>query len=104
MNAGIPMLIICGVISSYTGSLLGRCWMIVKQRYPEYNDQQITDPYPKIGFHAAGKWGEVAARICVFFTLFGGGMFCSSFLISQVVVIKAPKTFFFCKRTNECLL
>lgn len=74
-KTGIPMLIICGIISSYTGSLLGKCWLILRQRYPEYKDKHINDPYPKIGYRAAGKWGEIATRICVNFTLFGGGRY-----------------------------
>ena len=47
--------------------------MIIKQRYQEYDDKHISDPYPTIGFRAAGKWGEQASRFCMLFTLFGGG-------------------------------
>ena len=66
-------MILCGIISAYTGSILGKCWVIIKQRYQEYDDKHIADPYPTIGFRAAGKWGEVAARFCILFTLFGSG-------------------------------
>ena len=71
--AGIIVLILCGIISSYTGGLLGKCWVIIKRRYPEYDDKHIADPYPTIGFRAAGKWGRMATRFCIVFTLFGSG-------------------------------
>ena len=46
----------------------------MRQRYPEYNNRYISDPYPTIGFRAAGKWGRVATRVAILATLFGGGM------------------------------
>ena len=71
--SGLPLLIICGLISSFTGNILGKCWTIVRQRYPEYNNQFIPDPYPTIGFRAAGVWGRRLTRFCMIATLFGGG-------------------------------
>ena len=70
---GIVILIGCACIAAYNGNLLGKCWMLIKQRYPEYNRRFVTDPYPAIGFRAAGKWGQYATRICILFTCFGGG-------------------------------
>ncbi|XP_078485504.1 uncharacterized protein LOC100187512 [Ciona intestinalis] len=72
--AGIGLLIICGLISAFTGSILGKCWTILRMRYPEYEDQYIPDPYPTIGFRAAGRVGRFAARFCVVGTLYGGGV------------------------------
>uniref|UniRef100_H2XKS7 Amino acid transporter transmembrane domain-containing protein n=2 Tax=Ciona intestinalis TaxID=7719 RepID=H2XKS7_CIOIN len=72
--AGIGLLIICGLISAFTGSILGKCWTILRMRYPEYEDQYIPDPYPTIGFRAAGRVGRFATRFCVVGTLYGGGV------------------------------
>lgn len=69
---GIPVLATCGVLSAYTGTVLGKCWTVLRARYPEYIEQKITDPYPIIGFRAAGKAGLYATRICINVTLFGG--------------------------------
>uniref|UniRef100_F6VBX7 Amino acid transporter transmembrane domain-containing protein n=1 Tax=Ciona intestinalis TaxID=7719 RepID=F6VBX7_CIOIN len=70
--AGIGLLIICGLISAFTGSILGKCWTILRMRYPEYEDQYIPDPYPTIGFRAAGRVGRFATRFCIIATLYGG--------------------------------
>lgn len=69
---GFPLLLICGIISAYTGSLLGKCWTILRLRYPEYEVQRITDPYPTIAFRAGGKFAEYVTRFCIDATLFGG--------------------------------
>ncbi|CAK8681446.1 unnamed protein product [Clavelina lepadiformis] len=71
--AGIPLMIVCGLLSSYTGSLLGKCWTVLRKRYPEYEEDYIADPYPTIGFRAAGKWGKYITRICILLTLIGAG-------------------------------
>ncbi|XP_078485499.1 uncharacterized protein LOC100185142 isoform X1 [Ciona intestinalis] len=70
--AGIGLLIVCGLISAFTGSILGKCWTILRMRYPEYEDQYIPDPYPTIGFRAAGRVGRFATRFCIIATLYGG--------------------------------
>jgi len=70
---GIFGLILCGIISAYTGTILGKCWLIIKERYQEYDDMHVSDPFPVIGFRAAGKWGEMITRVFVWFSLFGAG-------------------------------
>ncbi|XP_039263499.2 uncharacterized protein LOC120339438 [Styela clava] len=69
---GPIVLVACGLISSYTGSILGRCWTLLRARYPEYEHERITDPYPTIAHRAGGKVAEIATRVCIDVTLFGG--------------------------------
>lgn len=42
--------------SGYTGILLGRCWGILLERYPDIGSKQIRNPYALIGEMAMGKW------------------------------------------------
>jgi len=44
---------------------------VLRKRYPEYTRTAVQDPYPEIGFRAAGKWGRYVTRFCVITTLFG---------------------------------
>nr|XP_039263709.1 amino acid transporter AVT1D-like isoform X2 [Styela clava] len=69
----MPLLVICGLVSAFTGTLLGKSWIILRERYPEYEANRVTDPYPTIAFRAAGKVGEYATRVCLYGSLFGGG-------------------------------
>lgn len=69
---GTVVLVACGCISSFTGFLLGKCWAILRVRYPEYEHERITDPYPTIAFRAGGKAAKIATRVCIDITLFGG--------------------------------
>uniref|UniRef100_H2Z6I0 Amino acid transporter transmembrane domain-containing protein n=1 Tax=Ciona savignyi TaxID=51511 RepID=H2Z6I0_CIOSA len=71
-TTGLVLLVVCGLISAYTGSILGKCWTVLRMRYPEYEKQYISDPYPTIGFRAAGNLGKNATRICIIATLYGG--------------------------------
>lgn len=70
---GVALLIVSGALAAYNGTLLGYCWSALQLQYPEYAEVRVTDPYPTIGFRAAGKAGKYAARICIDITLFGGG-------------------------------
>lgn len=72
--AAIPMLIICGLISTYTGMVLGNCWSIVRARNPLYRTSVVSDPYPVIAYEAAGKLGRILCRISVISSLFGAGV------------------------------
>jgi len=66
-------MILVGTTTSYTGYLLGKCWLILRTRYPEYTEETVFDPYAEIGFRAAGIWGRYTARTCVDGTSFGSG-------------------------------
>ena len=69
------MLFICGILSTYTGMLLGKCWNILCSQYPEYkNSEAVTDPYPIIGFEAAGRFGRISTRASIIATQIGAGM------------------------------
>lgn len=65
--SGIAMMCLCVVVASYTGLILSRNWLHVKDQYP-----QCSRPYQSIGYTACGKAGEIAVQICATVTLFGG--------------------------------
>ena len=41
--------------AAYTGNLLGKCWMIVREEQPELKEKRVGDPYPTIAEAAFGK-------------------------------------------------
>ena len=68
------VLVVFGLIQSYTGRILGKCWTLLRKRYPQYTtEENVPDPYNVIGYRAAGKWGLIASRVSNFVALFGTG-------------------------------
>jgi len=67
---GAVFILICGGISSFTGTVLGRCWSLLLQNSKTL-DKHCADPYPTIGYHAYGKLGKMIVNISVYFTLYG---------------------------------
>ena len=74
---GIIMIIIFTLNSLYSGTRLGWCWIILEERYPEYQGQ-VRDPYPSIGERAVGGWGRVVSVVAIALTLYGG---CCVFIV-----------------------
>lgn len=69
---GLVMILLCAVMSAYTGVILGRCWTILQDRFEEYREQ-TRYPYPAIGYEAFGNVGRYLVSFCVNATLFGVG-------------------------------
>nr|XP_039271489.1 amino acid transporter AVT1E-like [Styela clava] len=67
---GIFLIFMCAGISSFTGSVLGRCWAAIIRNRPELG-RHCQDPYPTIGMEAFGKVGRIIVNISVYFTLYG---------------------------------
>lgn len=65
--SGICLMLVCVAAASYTGLILSRNWMHVRDQYPH-----CTKPYQSIGYTAYGKCGEIAVQICASVTLVGG--------------------------------
>ncbi|XP_055332577.1 uncharacterized protein LOC129584441 [Paramacrobiotus metropolitanus] len=70
--SGLLVVIFCGLCSGYTGTVLGRCWTMLQDHYPEYRGG-CRYPYQAIGIHAGGRAGRIAVSICMNITLFGAG-------------------------------
>ncbi|CAL1528940.1 unnamed protein product [Lymnaea stagnalis] len=67
---GILLNILCAVVSAYTGMLLGKCWLIVLNRYPDYAADSRY-PYPAMGQVTYGNPGRLVVSCAINFTLFG---------------------------------
>ncbi|KAL8581783.1 hypothetical protein ACOMHN_043201 [Nucella lapillus] len=67
---GLVLIPVCAFISSYTGGILGQCWLMVQQRYPEMRGH-IRYPYPAIGMKTFGGPGRIVISSSINFTLFG---------------------------------
>ncbi|XP_059143845.1 uncharacterized protein LOC131931158 isoform X2 [Physella acuta] len=67
---GILLNVLCALVSAYTGMLLGKCWLMVMNRYEEYQEE-TRYPYPAIGQVTFGKPGRLIVSCAINFTLFG---------------------------------
>lgn len=67
---GLVLIVVCAIASAYTGAILGRAWLIVQSRNPQYQSH-VVDPYPIIGEEAFGKFGRYLVSVSINFTLFG---------------------------------
>ncbi|XP_062577099.1 uncharacterized protein LOC134238969 [Saccostrea cucullata] len=67
---GLVLIVACALLSSYTGSILGQAWLIVRERYPQYKEH-CPNPYPVLGEKTFGKKGRYVVSFSINFTLFG---------------------------------
>ena len=56
--AGLVLMVVCCLVSAYTGSILGKAWIIVRRRTPEFQTGHVRYPYPAIGQAAYGVVGR----------------------------------------------
>ena len=74
---GMLLIISFTINSLYSGTRLGWCWIMLEERYTEYQGQ-VRDPYPSIAMKAVGGWGRVVSTLAIALTLYGG---CCVFLV-----------------------
>ncbi|XP_064594698.1 uncharacterized protein LOC135461499 [Liolophura sinensis] len=67
---GMLLIVGCCVLSAYTGKVLGSAWILVQERYPQYQGH-VRYPYPAIGQVTYGKPGRYLVSFSINFTLFG---------------------------------
>ncbi|XP_037788596.1 amino acid transporter AVT1B-like [Penaeus monodon] len=80
---GVAMMIIfCGSVA-FSATRLGRCRLILEERWPEYKET-IRQPYMEIAFRALGLAGRRAALVSVIINLYGSTTV-YIILISQMV-------------------
>ncbi|KAJ8032545.1 Amino acid transporter AVT1D [Holothuria leucospilota] len=66
---GMIALILTIILEIYTGALLGRCWIILQERFPATYKQQNRYPYPAIAYEAFGTVGRVIVSLTIQITL-----------------------------------
>jgi vesicular inhibitory amino acid transporter len=69
--AGIAVLIFVAAMSGFTGVQLGRCWLILQERWPEVYLKHTQKPYPEMGYRAGGTWMRRLVSVCMNLSLFG---------------------------------
>ena len=67
---GFGLLVLCWLASGYCGTILGRSWVILRERHDEYKSH-VRNPYPAIGEKAYGRWASLAVTISINLTLIG---------------------------------
>ncbi|XP_047477139.1 amino acid transporter AVT1B-like isoform X1 [Penaeus chinensis] len=68
---GVPMLILFCTMVGFSGTRLGKCWVILEERYPEYK-KPCRQPYMEIADKALGVHGRRLTLASVVITLLGG--------------------------------
>ncbi|KAK3578876.1 hypothetical protein CHS0354_010236 [Potamilus streckersoni] len=71
---GILLMFCACIVSSYTGITLGRTWLIILERYPQYREARVRYPYPLIGEITFGRLGRHLVSYAINFTLFGAAV------------------------------
>ncbi|UYV79041.1 hypothetical protein LAZ67_17000838 [Cordylochernes scorpioides] len=69
---GVAILLYYSVVAGLMGILLGKSWMIVEERWPQYKSQKCGNPYPTMGEKAVAPWMRIPVSICSYFSLLGG--------------------------------
>ncbi|XP_071531711.1 uncharacterized protein [Panulirus ornatus] len=67
---GIPMLLIFCISVAFAGTRLGRCWVILEERWPEYREP-ARQPYMEIAYKSLGNTGRKVTLWSVVLNLFG---------------------------------
>ena len=69
---GVGLLVTLGLLALYCGTILGKCWNIVRAKHEI--PKHARDPYPLIGYHSCGKAGKYLVEVCIFLTLVGSSV------------------------------
>ncbi|KAG1705781.1 Amino acid transporter AVT1D [Nymphon striatum] len=67
---GFCMVLMFGAAACYAGTVLGKCWLILTERWPEFKEH-TRDPYPSIADKAFGRVFKYITKFSVDVTLFG---------------------------------
>ncbi|KAK3856981.1 hypothetical protein Pcinc_036737 [Petrolisthes cinctipes] len=68
---GIPMMIVFCVSVGFTGTRLGKSWVILEERWPEVYKGRCRQPYSEIAYRALGKIGGKFTQYIVVIKLMG---------------------------------
>lgn len=67
---GLILISLACVNSWYSASILGRCWIILEERWEEYRGK-FRYPYPAMGLRSIGSWMRYTVTITLNITLMG---------------------------------
>ncbi|XP_074604699.1 uncharacterized protein LOC141857999 [Brevipalpus obovatus] len=70
---GIFLIVMCAIDSAISGALIGKCWLILEERWPEFRGH-CRYPYPAIGKMAFGNWMRIIVSVCMQITLIGSSV------------------------------
>ncbi|XP_045159616.2 uncharacterized protein LOC123525011 [Mercenaria mercenaria] len=93
---GFVLILFCCFVSAYTGDILGKCWIMVRGRHPEFKKGQLRYPYPAIGEEAFGKWGRSVVSFSINFTQFGTTVVYILLSAENIVKLLPSDTVFTC--------
>jgi len=62
---GIGVIIVLAVVSGYTSVQLGRCWLILQERWPDVYLKHTQKPYAEMGYRAGGRWMKTLVSFCI---------------------------------------
>ncbi|OWF37632.1 Lysine histidine transporter 1 [Mizuhopecten yessoensis] len=68
--AGLILIVICGILSAYTGILLGEAWTIAIEMFDDCKGH-VQNPYQLLGQKTYGKAGRYAVSVSLHVSMFG---------------------------------
>ncbi|GAB6028100.1 hypothetical protein CHUAL_002320 [Chamberlinius hualienensis] len=61
---GIVLLVVFCFLATYCGILLGKCWVMLEERYEECRTE-VRQPYQEIGLRTYGRWLSIIISGCI---------------------------------------
>eukprot|EP00057_Strongylocentrotus_purpuratus_P022773 XP_011677247.1 PREDICTED: uncharacterized protein LOC105444565 [Strongylocentrotus purpuratus] len=55
---GLVVAIVALLLSAFSGTLLSKSWILLRQRYSKYRTEIHRYPYPALAYEAYGIWGR----------------------------------------------
>lgn len=94
---GIGMMVIFCVSVAFVGTRLGRCWIILEERWPEQYKSNVRQPYMDIAERSMGQTGRKITLWSVILNLYGSTTV-HMILISEMLAAVVQQ------QTGECVL
>ncbi|XP_071487789.1 uncharacterized protein [Diadema antillarum] len=63
---GFTIAIAALLLSAFSGTILSRSWILLRQRYSKYRTEINRYPYPTLAYEAYGPWGRRVASILLY--------------------------------------
>lgn len=98
---GIPLFIIICLMTTFSGIMLGKCWIILLRCYPNEYQKHCRKPYTEIAGKAMGFSMKIITSLCVLATQVGASIV---FLLLSSKNIREFLQFFFNKKMDYCLV
>lgn len=83
---GMFLFVFCGVYALYSNLCMGRCWLIMEERWEQYRAPQRR-PFASIAYKVGGRWLQYFVSFCLNVCCIGTGTVLVAMMAQQIVVV-----------------